>query len=90
MLDTSKIIIENDGVRYADHNKYWERFDLHEKLIKKNVELLLSYGVLLSISDLLSVVDIDDEEEHIHYRVIDRQFVPYDDIINVIYYFDDL
>ena len=53
MLDTSKIIIEDDGVRYADHNKYWERFDLHEELIKKNVELLLSYGVLLSISDLL-------------------------------------
>ena len=90
MIDTSKIIIEDYGVRYADHNKYGERFDLHEKLIRKNVELLLSYGVLLSISDILSVVDIDDDNEHVHYRVIDRQFVPYDDIINVIYYFDDL
>lgn len=90
MLDTSKITIEDDGVRYAEHNKYSERFHLHEKLIKKNVELLLSYGVLLSISDILSVVDINNEDEHIHYRVIDRQFVPFDDIINVIYYFDDL
>jgi hypothetical protein len=90
MLDTSKIIIEDDGVRYADHFKNYEIFNLHEKLIKKNVELLLSYGVLLSISDILSVVDLENENEHIHYRVIDRQFVPYDDIINVIYYFDDL
>jgi hypothetical protein len=90
MLDTSKIIIEDYGVRYAEHNKYSERFHLHEQIIKKNVELLLSYGVLLSISDLLSVVDVDDEDELIHYRVIDRQFVPYDDVIELIYYFDDV
>ena len=88
MLDISKIIIEE--VRYADHNKNGQRFYFLEKLIKKDVELLLSNGILLSKSDILSVVDLDDEDEHIHYRVIDRQFVPYDDIINVIYYFDDL
>ena len=35
MLDTSKIEIADDGVRYADHDKYLERFDLHEHLIKK-------------------------------------------------------
>ena len=90
MIDTSKIIIEDYGVRYADHFENYDRFDLHSKIIRKNVELLLSYGVLLSLSDILSVVDLEDENEHIHYRVIDRQFVPYDDIINVIYYFDDL
>ena len=88
MLDISKIIIKE--VRYADHNKYGERFDSHEEIIKKYVELLLSNGILLSKSDIISVVDIDDEDEQIHYAVIDRQFVPLDDIINVIYYFDDL
>jgi hypothetical protein len=88
MLDISKIIIED--VRYAEHNKHSERFHFLERLIKKDVELLLSKGILLSKSDILSVVDLDDEDEHIHYRVIDRQFIPYDDIINVIYYFDDL
>ena len=90
MLDTSKIKIADDGIRYADHDKYLERFDLHEHLIKKNVELLLSCGILLSISDLLSVDDLDNETKQVHYRVIDRQFVSFGDIIYIVYYFDDL
>jgi hypothetical protein len=88
MLDISKIIIKE--VRYADHNKYEKRFDSHEEIIKKDVEFLLSNGILLSKSDILSVVDVDDKDEFVHYQVIDRQFITYDDIINIIYYFDDL
>ena len=80
IMDTSNMIIQE--VRYKCKKKNTRQqelfFDLHEKLILKNAQLLLDAGFLLSPKDMFSF--------HLH----SRQFDFYSNKIRVLYYFTNI
>ena len=72
--------------------KYQEStFDLHEKLILKNAQMLLDAGFLLSKKDLFSFhLDENGEDDLIFLTLKSRQFAFYSNKIEVLYYFTNI
>ena len=97
IMDISNMIIED--VRYKCKKKNTQQqellFDLHQKVILKNAQLLLDAGFLLSPKDRFSFVlqenGLEDgEEDDIDCYLHSRQFDFSTDKIRVLYYFTNM